>query len=165
MIYVKDKDENGQWYIHAYATGADIPENVQRLSKSQHEKLIAGSHRFDENGDVVTYARSVTEYDVKMEASKRIMSILSDYPKTEQDTWPEQVLEATEYMSDPENVVVPILSARATARKITVKQMAEKVLQKRNEYKKAVGKIFAAQDKLLSMPSIPLDYSDDRFWI
>lgn len=164
MIYIKEKSENNTWHIHAYAPGTAVPEDAQRLSESQYKELITGTHRFNENGDIVANTPELTGYDVKIESAKRIMRLSSEYTKTEQETWPEQVLEATQYLADPDNAVTPLISARASARKITVKQMAEKVLQKRDAYKQEVGKIFAAQDKLLAMPSIPQDYNADRYW-
>lgn len=164
MIYTKDKDKNGQWYIHSYTHDAIVPEDAHRLSETQHKKLMAGTHVFNENGDIVPIVHTYTRAHVISEAAKRIMRLSSEYTKTEQETWPEQVLEATQYLADPDNAVTPLISARASARKITVKQMAEKVLQKRDAYKQEVGKIFAAQDKLLAMPSIPQDYNADRYW-
>lgn len=165
MIYTKKKDEvNGTWYVHGYADGTVIPENAERLSEKQLEKLRNRTHVFDESGKIVPYVPQYNHIHVAKEASYRIKKLAKEYTKTEQETWPEQVLEATQYLADPDNAVTPLISARASARKITVKQMAEKVLQKRDAYKQEVGKIFAAQDKLLAMPSIPQDYNADRYW-
>lgn len=165
MIYTKKKDDvNGTWCMHAYSQEDIVPKNASRLSESEYESLTKGTHCFDKNGKVIPYEQPITEANVRMEASARIKVVGRIYTQQEQQTWPEQVQEAVEYLADPQNTVTPFLGARASARKITVEQMANKVLEKRNQHKQAVGAILAAQDKLLAMNPIPKNYRDDKYW-
>ena len=86
----------------------------------------------------------------------------------ERETWHEQIKEAELILNESSVVdtsLIPILSARAESRNISLTEMANMVLTKRNEYKLAVSKILAAQDTLINSSPIPEDYQDDRYWV
>jgi len=73
--------------------------------------------------------------------------ISSKYPRSEMDTWPQQVKEAEAYQADS-SATVPMLEAIATARGITVSGQADRVMTRFQQYTDAVGKAVGKRQKL-----------------
>jgi len=83
--------------------------------------------------------------------------ISSKYPRSEMDTWPQQVREAEAYQAD-NNVSVPMLETIATAMGITVSDQANRVMQRFTQYAdavgKAVGKRHALEEKIQAATTV-----------
>ena len=113
-------------------------------------------------------SKTITKQMVRSEASMRLEHAGAPYVTQERETWHEQVKEAELVLNESSVVdtsLIPILSARAESRNISLTEMANMVLTKRNEYKLAVSKILAAQDTLINSFPIPEDYQDDKYWV
>lgn len=162
MIRTKTQDQNGNWYLSSFEEGIDIPETHHSLTDEEYSFLQNG-HHFDNEGNIVRVDTSVTEMMVRGEAAMRLENIAAPYQPQERETWYEQTREAEGYLSDPA-YPTPFLSKRATARGITVQELATTVITKRNSYLEATATILSAQDLLLGMNPIPEDYQDDIYW-
>jgi len=87
----------------------------------------------------------ITEINAACDAATAEIS--SKYPRSEMDTWPQQVKEAEAYKAET-NASVPMLKTIAKARGITVKDQADRVLTKFQQYADAVGKAVGKRQKL-----------------
>jgi len=162
MIYAKFLDVDGFWRKASFEEGLLIPEKYLILSQEE-ALLLRKGYVFDSDGNVVPKIVVITEMMVRNEAAMRLENIAAPYQPQERETWYEQIREAEGYLSDPA-YPTPFLSKRATARGITVKELATTVIAKRNSYLEATATILSAQDLLLSMNPIPEDYRDDKYW-
>ena len=73
--------------------------------------------------------------------------ISSKYPRSEMDTWPEQVKEAEAYQAD-NSASVPMLETIANARGITVADQADRVMTRFSQYTAQVGQAVGKRQKL-----------------
>ncbi|WP_299440150.1 hypothetical protein [uncultured Rhodospira sp.] len=104
-----------------------------------------------------------TEADVRAEGARRLEALASAYTREERETWHQQVAEALAVTADAQ-ASAPLLSARASARGLTVTDMASLVLSRRDAHAVAAGTILAAQDALLAMEPIPSDLRSNAYW-
>lgn len=162
MIYAKFLDVDGFWRKASFEEGLSIPEKYLILSEEE-ALLLRKGYVFDSDGNVVPKVIVVTEVMVRQEAATRLEMIASPYQPQERETWYEQIREAEGYLSDPA-YPTPFLSKRATARGITVQELATTVIVKRNSYLEATATVLSAQDLLLGMNPIPEDYQNDIYW-
>lgn len=72
--------------------------------------------------------------------SNAINVIADQYPDTERDSWAKQEAEARAYLAD-NNAATPLLSAIATARGITVDDLAARVVANADAYTVTAGEI------------------------
>lgn len=163
MIYTKTQDECGNWYVSSFQKGIPIPETYITITEEEYSLVTSPDYIFDDGGNIIKYNMPITETMIRQEASVRLEMIASPYQPQERETWYEQIREAEGYLSDPA-YPTPFLSKRATARGITVQELATTVIAKRNSYLEATATILSAQDLLLSMNPIPEDYQDDKYW-
>lgn len=85
-----------------------------------------------------TAAQVAAEIDAAY--SDAINVIAAQYPDTERDSWPKQEAEARAYLAES-SAATPLLSAIATARGITVADLAARVLTNAAAYSVAGGEI------------------------
>jgi len=163
MIYTKTQESTGNWYLALFEESMDIPETHYTLTDEEYS-LLQNGHYFDSAGNIVPVDTTVTEMMVRSEAAMRLENIAAPYQPQERETWYEQVREAEGYLSDP-TYPTPFLSKRATARGITVQELATTVITKRNLYLEATATVLSAQDLLLAMNPTPEDYQDDKYWV
>ena len=100
---------------------------------------------------------------VRAEAALRMSLLAAPYSREERETWPVQIAEAEAFTADAQ-AAVPMLTAIAAPRGLTVAQMAALVLSLRDGFKAATGAILAAQAALLAMDPIPANYTADEHW-
>lgn len=100
---------------------------------------------------------------IRAESARRMSLIAAPYSREERETWPVQIAEAEAYTADAQ-AAVPMLTAIAAPRGLTVAQMAALVLSLRDAFKAATGAILAAQAALLAATPIPADYTADEYW-
>lgn len=105
----------------------------------------------------------ITSAHVRAEAARRMALIAQPYSREERETWPQQIAEAEAYTAD-NRADVPMLTAIAEPRGLSVAQMATLVLTLRAQFKAATAAILAAQATLIAMDPIPQNYTDAEFW-
>ena len=113
------------------------------------------------DADVVT--PHPTAENVRAECARRMATLVAQYAPEERETWPMQLAEAQVVLAGRagEAIMLPLLAA---ARGLTVQVFAGAVLQTANATKAATAQLLAAQARMLAMPDIPLDYTDDAWW-
>lgn len=167
MIYAKFLDIDGFWRKAAFEEGLPIEEKYHLLSEEECS-LLRNGYVFDREGNVVPRVIVVTEVMVRQEAATRLEMIASPYQPQERETWEEQVKEAEMILNqsfEVDSISIPIITARAKARNITIEEMANIIIEKRNTYKTSVAKILAAQDVLINLSPIPEDFREDKYWV
>ena len=114
------------------------------------------------DADVVT--PHPTAENVRAECARRMATLVAQYAPEERETWPMKVAEAHAVLAGRagEAIMLPLLAA---ARGLTVQVFAGAVLQTANVTKAATAQLLAAQARMLAMPDIPLDYTDDAWWV
>lgn len=113
-----------------------------------------------------------TPDDVRAEGERRIKRLVRDatgntYSASEQATWSEQILEAEQIIANPAILPasVPLLSALATARGITLSEMALRVTTNRDAFKAITAAVLAAQTVIIdTIGGIPANFREDSFW-
>lgn len=74
--------------------------------------------------------------------------VVNGYPMSEIDSWSKQESEARAYTADPVNAVTPLLSAMASARGITIAELASRVILKADLFAASAGAIIGKRQKL-----------------
>lgn len=108
--------------------------------------------------------RARDRYDtaVREEAARRLSIAVGPYTPEERDTWPVQISAAEKVLKDGGGS--PILEPLAQARGISVKVMAQLVLEKSAAFEAASGEILAAQKTLLESDPPVSDFASDKHW-
>ena len=164
MIYAKYFLDQ-RWVIGAFDNEKNIPETGVILSEDELFMKDSFDYRMStETGLFELIDKSPTELDIRKEAAMRLENLASGYQPQERETWPRQVREANDYSVSNGETPTPFLSARASARGISIVEMVNLVNRKSDEYAAASGYILAKQDILLAMNPIPEDYQDDKYW-
>ncbi len=83
---------------------------------------------------------------------------MEGYTGEERETWPLQVVEASAYLADDASPV-PLISAIAAGRGMSLPDFANLVLAKQATYKASVSAVLAKQGSLLAQSPIPTDYA------
>lgn len=76
--------------------------------------------------------------------SSKLRTVASPYGRIERETWSRQEKEAQMYLMD-EQAIVPLISALASAREISVAEMATKIIAKSEQQAAKVGAILGEQ--------------------
>ncbi len=76
---------------------------------------------------------------VLVEFNTRIATVKSGYTQEEIDSWAKQEVEAREYIADPVNATVPLISGIAQERGYALADFADLIVQKANYYAGIVG--------------------------
>jgi len=164
MLYAKYFLDQ-RWVIGSFDNEKNIPETGVILSEEELFMKDSFDYRMStETGLFELIDKSPTELNIRKEAAMRLENLASGYQPQERETWHEQTREAEGYLSDPA-YPTPFLSKRATARGITVQELATTVITKRNLYLEATATVLSAQDLLLAMNPTPEDYQDDKYWV
>lgn len=148
--------------IPAFATTIEPPPEIPGFVRV----FIDGDWRYaaeDEPAAEPTLTPVITESLVREEAGRRLENLARPYLPAERETWPKQIKEAEALSADPD-ANAPLLSRRAAARGVTPVAYATIVLAKEEAFSIASGDILAAQDRLLAMAPIPLDFDNDAHW-
>lgn len=153
--------------------GAAMPDDAIEISDEHYTALLAsqkgGGIAHDDSGNLVAVdpMAALTLDQIKDrklaelagDFADRIASVKAGYPADEVSSWPEQKAEASAYSANS-TAATPLLAAMATARGITVADLAGRVLAnaqawsaasgqligKRQAYEDAVGVAYAAKD-------------------
>lgn len=111
----------------------------------------------------------VTKSDVRQEADRRMQVILSQYPRGEDRTWPDQKSEAQAYVEwlnlgavgqPPET---PTLSG-ILINEETLEDLSRSVLSNADAFQVVSRRIIKSRRTLSKSNPIPLDYTDDSHW-
>ena len=90
-------------------------------------------------------ANRLAEIDERCEEAMR--TVVSGYPDSEKQTFPQQSAEAQAYLADP-TASVPLLSSLALSRGVTLDELARRVLNKHTVYSVLTGKILGQRKTL-----------------
>lgn len=90
-------------------------------------------------------AAKLTEINTACDLAAR--AYLSPYPEVEISTWPQQSAEAAAYSADP-GAATPLLSEIATARGLTMDDLAARVLAKETLFKTTAGALLGQRQAL-----------------
>lgn len=82
---------------------------------------------------------------INQEADRRLNTIVEAYPQSERATWPEKIKEAESLVDH--GVPSTYLYIEATERNVSVEYLAEKVLEKSDEFHRASAKITGVRGK------------------
>lgn len=82
---------------------------------------------------------------INHECERQLNSLVSDYPASERDTWEQKIKEAENLLDH--GVPATYLSIEATQRGVNVEVLAQKVLQKADEYLTAAATITGNRGK------------------
>jgi hypothetical protein len=123
-------------------------------------------HMFD---DVLTWVETASLDDCKAaklstlaaQFSARMAAIKAGYPDEEVQSWFEQKAEALAYTADPTSTV-PLLSAMATARGITVADLAARVLANAAAWAVTSGAIIGRRQALEDAVAVATDTEQVR---
>lgn len=96
---------------------------------------------------------------VREAAAQRMEELLQPYSRAERETWHLQITEAQAVKGRPK-ATAPLLSNLAKPRGLTVTEMADRVLSKREQYLTVAAAVLAAQKELLDMDPIPQDFAE-----
>ncbi len=107
---------------------------------------------------------AVTEAQVRGEAARRLEALAAGYTRAERESWPVQIAEAAAVQAGGDATAAPMLAALATARGITLAEMATRVQALSAQLTTATATILAAQATLLAMAPIPQDFTADTWW-
>lgn len=96
-------------------------------------------------------AKAAKLVELNAGCERALSSLTASYPPGELQSWPQQVKEAADLAADPQ-AETPLLSAIATARGLTVAELAERVRLKAEAYAQlsgsAIGRRQALEDLL-----------------
>lgn len=136
-----------------YKAAGTLPTDLQPLSDVEHEALmqaLAQGHSLDWSGaaPVAIAPAALTLTDVKAgklaelatACGQRMGAIKAGYPQDEISTWDKQESEARAYTANS-SAATPLLSALATARGITLADLASRVIAKADAFAAASGAI------------------------
>ena len=90
-------------------------------------------------------AKRLAEIDERCEEAMK--TVVSSYPDSEKQTFPQQSAEAQAYLADP-TASVPLLSSLALSRGVTLDELARRVLNKHTVYSVLTGKILGQRKTL-----------------
>lgn len=83
--------------------------------------------------------------NLKHEVNMIYMGLMRDlnfeYPQVERDTWPMQLTEANDLLTNGDSAVTPFIDALVEGREITRVEMANKIVEKDAAYRVIAGKI------------------------
>lgn len=100
--------------------------------------------------------------DVRAECARRMSALVAGYTPEERETWPVQIAEARAVIDGATSA--PMLSVLAEARGLSLEAFAASVLRVAEATTAATAALLAAQARLLSMPTIPTDFADSKWW-
>lgn len=109
---------------------------VECAAQTQIGATISGGTAYDT--EIVTALRTqkITGMDAAYNAA--VNPISAQYPATERDSWGKQEAEARAYAAS-NTAITPLLSAIATARGLTVADLAARVIAKADDYSTFAG--------------------------
>lgn len=125
-------------------------EEVPACSPSDAEFL--GELALDAGDAAVLNAAKVVKLDeINATCNAGVAALAASYPEREVQSWPQQVKEAEAFTASS-SASVPLLTAIAEARALTVADLATRVLEKMSAYASASGALIgrrqAAEDKI-----------------
>ena len=89
--------------------------------------------------------------------SDHMRTLNAGYPSVERETWPLQVSEAKDLLTNGESAVTPFIDAMVPGREITRLEMATKIIEKDTAYRTQAGKITGVkQEHVRAIESIAL---------
>ncbi|MEX2630040.1 MAG: hypothetical protein WD341_08890 [Tistlia sp.] len=135
--------------------GADHSLIVASADEAAAQAIIDAAPLLDRVGSAAAAKRR----DIHAAAAARIEAVVETYPLHERESWDQQWQEAQALAADPE-AEVPLLTAIAAARVITVAAMAAKVTAKRGPFAAAAGAIIGSQQALEDSLQAALDAFD-----
>lgn len=89
------------------------------------------------------------EYKINEEFSRRAKAVKNGYPLEEIDSWPKQEQEARNYIIDPVNADVSLITEIASYRNMTLSDFANAVITKANLYSSIIGPIIGRRKTLV----------------
>ena len=112
------------------------------------DAILLGQMELPAHPDAELAAAKQDRLTIINEACDRELNILAEtYPPGEVSSWPQQVKEAEAYTADP-TASVPLLTAIAESRGITVELLVQKVIEKMEAYSAAAGVIIGKRQAL-----------------
>ena len=112
-----------------------VPELFQELHKRDRENYPAPS---------VEELVEIKATEIRQRYAAIMAGVVKPYQQAERETWFTQLKEADEWLADNQ-AQIPMLSAMAAARGITVATMVAKVKENDALYRDAIGQILGAQ--------------------
>jgi hypothetical protein len=152
------------FYPWEFAYGSSLPADVIEVSDADYRAAMlrptGHEFAFDPSGQLVITAPPAPTLDqtkaaklaeLAAEFSKRMAAVKAGYPNEEVLSWAEQKAEASAYSADM-TAPSPLLSSMASARGITVADLAARVLANAQAWSVAsgalIGKRQAYEDKV-----------------
>lgn len=86
--------------------------------------------------------------DIRAASAKEMLAIAAPYLPQERESWDTQFKEATDWLAD-NGAAVPMITAMANNRGITVVDMVGKIVENANLYRNTIGELLGKQQRLL----------------
>lgn len=96
----------------------------------------------------LTVKRTVLAQNIRDKYSILMKAIVDPYSQNERETWATQLTEANDWLAD-NTATVPMISAMATARGITVETLVTKIKENEQTYRTSIGQLLGQQQKEL----------------
>lgn len=143
----------------------NIPENAVEITDEHHQELMLGQNvglRIgpDENGYPISIPRpalsletlkGITLSDIKIACDQELNVIKAGYPRGEVDSWLKQEQQARLFingLSESTPPSVPLLTAIAAERGITVELLATKIIEKADAFEVLSGTLIGKRQAL-----------------
>lgn len=101
--------------------------------------------------------KAVKEKEIRSGGGKRLQSLASPYGPEERESWATQQREARSWLADHASPI-PMISAMATVRGITIDQMVSKIMENVALFEAASGQILGLQQRLLDQITAEQDF-------
>lgn len=132
-------------YFVAVRTPSE-PETIPACAAT--DAILLGSLELPAHPDAQLTASKQERLAIINDACNEALLFLAQtYPDGEVSSWPQQIKEAEALTADP-NAAAPLLSSVATARNITLSDLAGRVLAKASAYSLAAGQIIGKRQAL-----------------
>lgn len=102
--------------------------------------------------------RASKEREIRAEGAKRLSAMAAPYTAAERETWATQQREARAWLLDPA-APVPMISAMAAVRGLTLAVMVEKIMENVALFEAASGYILGLQQRLLDRIEAETDFA------
>jgi hypothetical protein len=111
--------------------------------------LTDGILRLKTEAEVEAEQLAAASQAIRARYARQMTAIASPYTPEERETWPIQLTEAHAWLSD-NTAPTPLLTALATARGITVAELAAKIQQNDALFRQVIGSLLGEQQKKIT---------------